>query len=259
MGAPQQALLAGSGFTPAGLFTGGTTGVFYDFTDPATLFSDTSRTTLSTVGGQIRGVTDKSGTGQHLSTASTTILRQAGTKFNYASFPGNVDGFTVTTAVGSAAGFFWCVGVRPANVASATQCALEAQYGPSTQAITQAATVGSSGLIQHLTFATDFTSVAASSANSLIVDATDYAISGYRTTTVTKGRIDGVEVATAANTKNPNSNASAPLIVGSGFRGTTTGNQVRWNGRIYAALFVNRQLTAPELVDTEAWFMAHRG
>jgi hypothetical protein len=201
MGAPQQALLAGSGFTPAGLFTGGTTGVFYDFTDPATLFSDTSRTTLSTVGGQIRGVTDK----------------------------------------------------------SATQCALEAQYGPSTQAITQAATVGSSGLIQHLTFATDFTSVAASSANSLIVDATDYAISGYRTTTVTKGRIDGVEVATAANTKNPNSNASAPLIVGSGFRGTTTGNQVRWNGRIYAALFVNRQLTAPELVDTEAWFMAHRG
>ena len=53
-------------FTPADLFTGSETGVFYDVSDLSTLFQDSAGTTPVTVAGQPVGLMlEKSGNGNH--------------------------------------------------------------------------------------------------------------------------------------------------------------------------------------------------
>lgn len=67
-------------FDPASLFGGSDEGYFFDISDLSTVFSDTARTTLASVDGPVKGVTDKSGKGHHLAWVSgnTLTLRQSG-------------------------------------------------------------------------------------------------------------------------------------------------------------------------------------
>lgn len=67
-------------FDPASLFGGSDEGYFFDISDLSTVFSDTARTTLASVDGPVKGVTDKSGKGHHMAWVSgnTLTLRQSG-------------------------------------------------------------------------------------------------------------------------------------------------------------------------------------
>jgi hypothetical protein len=86
-------------FDPASLFDAGQKGFWYDYTDIATLWADTARTTPATVGNPIRAVTDKSGNNNHLTTASSgvsPILRQDANNIYYAEFDVTDDNMTAT-------------------------------------------------------------------------------------------------------------------------------------------------------------------
>ena len=88
---------------PANLFADSETGAWYDIQDLDTLWSDTARTTPAVVDGAVRAVSDKSGNGNHLTTASSgvaAILRQDGTQY-YLDFDGTDDNFTTTIAFGA--------------------------------------------------------------------------------------------------------------------------------------------------------------
>lgn len=67
-------------FDPATLFGPTDDGYFFDISDLSTLFSDTARTTAAVVNGPVKGVTDKSGKGHHMTWVSgnTLTLRQSG-------------------------------------------------------------------------------------------------------------------------------------------------------------------------------------
>lgn len=67
-------------FDPATLFGPTDEGYFFDISDLSTLFSDTARTTPAVVDGPVKGITDKSGKGHHMTWVSgnTLTLRQSG-------------------------------------------------------------------------------------------------------------------------------------------------------------------------------------
>lgn len=67
-------------FDPATLFGPSDDGYFFDISDLSTLFSDTARTTAAVVDGPVKGITDKSGKGHHMTWVSgnTLTLRQSG-------------------------------------------------------------------------------------------------------------------------------------------------------------------------------------
>lgn len=67
-------------FDPATLFGPTDEGYFFDISDLSTLFSDTARTTAAVVDGPVKGITDKSGKGHHMTWVSgnTLTLRQSG-------------------------------------------------------------------------------------------------------------------------------------------------------------------------------------
>jgi hypothetical protein len=57
----------------------------------------------------------------------------------------------------------------------------------------------------------------------------------------------------------PASNAASKIGLGSGWTNTATQNQRIVTGRIYAALFINKVLTAQEIADLENWLYAKAG
>src|SRR6188768_628800 len=78
-------------WTPLALFQAGGAGGYYDFSRADTLFANTGFTVPAVVGGPVQGVLDLSGTGMHLTSSLTTIIRQA----NYATFPGTASPYSL--------------------------------------------------------------------------------------------------------------------------------------------------------------------
>lgn len=69
----------GGAFDPASRFAGGQQGVWVDLNDFSTLWQDTARTTPVTAAGQtVRGITDKSGRGNHLTNPTGWVLSADG-------------------------------------------------------------------------------------------------------------------------------------------------------------------------------------
>ncbi len=247
----------GSSFSPPSLFSGGTNGGYYDFTDASTLYSDTGFTTPSSTDGQIRGVVDLSGNGNNLTTATTTILMRAGT---YADFPGAVVGFArnFTGGLGSSSGWTALAAIRPSSIGATGQW-MDADYsnGATTriaQAIWTDSTQGSLAFYGGGTGSTNKSTTAAG-----ISAGSDYVLTHIFSTTALTLRKNGSQTTQLTfGAVVPNSGV-AFFGLGSGWTGTAVQDQRRCTGRMYAALFINRQLTATELSDVEASFMKKAG
>lgn len=249
-------------FTPAGLFGGGDTGAFFDFTSAATLFSDTARTTLATVGGQVRGITDLSGTGRHLQTVSTTILRQQDTGVDYVDFPGAVEGFVgVDGPLNSSSGMFSIVSIRP-TTPSVQGNVLDMEQPRSGQPkVGQTLLIGAPPNFIPFSSCWDNTSAVQDAAFNL--SGTQFT-SGVKATMASEKLASSIDIRLNGTVINTNSSITTPsavntlngFAVGSGYAGTSSANFRQYLGRIYAVLFINRVLTSTEQSNLQTWFAA---
>ena len=259
MSAIQQVLLAGGGpsFNPTSIFGGSDKGGFYDFTDSATLWSNSARSTPASIGGQIQGVTDLSGKGNHLATSSSTILMQSG----YADFPGGVSGLGAAVASpGSSAGHTCIVAFRPGSV-TGNQSLFDCDYANLTaDRVSQTLLIATTSLYS-LAFTGTAGANTVSTAASGIASGTDYYATMWRSTSEHVTRLNGALIQnTTASTANPAvGTAQSKWVIGSAYAGTTNPTQRYYTGRIYAALFINRQLTSGELSDLENYFRIKAG
>lgn len=232
-------------FDPLSMFASGEAGGYYDFTDPASLFSDLGRTTPATMGGDVQGVTDKSGNGRHLSGAGSTVMGAGFTSISASHY------FTVAAgAVGGLAGYFMMIGFRPTAV-SGTQALVGADWLGSR--VAQALTINA-GAAFALTFNSDASSNADVSGGVLTAGA-DYTMSLYRSPTVEDLRVNGVVVATAARAKAPQAVSPGTIAIGVDGQGTNTPSRA-FAGRLYAMMFIDRLPTGDELIALNAWFGA---
>jgi hypothetical protein len=244
-------------FDPASLFAG-TAGGFWDFTDPNAVFSDSARTTLATVGGQIQGVTDKSGNGRHLSGAATTILLGNTGGLNYGQWPTSggpslsVLAGTNST-VGGSAGWEGFAAFHPDNVTQQGNIfEMDALGSRVSQAILVAGTT-----VYGLTFNADGSFDPAGLSGGTMVAGGDYVAGVERSPTYLNLRLNKTQVATLAETKNPAQFSSGAIVFGAGYEGTSTPAYRFYTGRIYAALIISRLLTTAERDNLETWMYAH--
>lgn len=64
---------ASAPWTPASLYAASEQGTWLSLRDESTLFTDAARTTPAAAGGQIGGITDKSGNGAHAAQATSSF------------------------------------------------------------------------------------------------------------------------------------------------------------------------------------------
>jgi len=245
-------------FTPVDLFTAvpGVGGGYWDFTDPLTLFSDTARTTPATLGGSVRGVTDLSGIGRHLSTATTTILRRAG-MIEFPAAAGFVGLATATGQTGSATGWTACVAVKAGTPLVAGQWMDSdlsgAQCGQNLYADSNC---------QCIPMAPAGVPVASGYSTQSIANGQKYVQTGICTLTSSVVRVNkafGAQTTRASSV--PANNANGRIGLGSGWIGTGTQNQRSCNNAssMICALMINRVLTPTEIDNLENYFSAKAG
>jgi hypothetical protein len=252
-------LVKGLPFDPASLFAG-TEGGFWDFTDSATVFSDSARTTSSTIGGAIKGVTDKSGNGRHLQTAASTILRQNGGGHDYASFPGgsiaalNTPNFTA----GALGGYTCVIGVRnTGSTANQNYALVDSDISTGANRLAQVLFFwGGGGYETTTSWNSDGTlNGTTQTATPHLPPSGDHVVTVQRTPTLESIRVDGTQTISQVMTKNARVSAanSGAVAIGGAWWGTSTPINGVFIGRIYAALMIYRALTAGELANLEAW------
>jgi hypothetical protein len=244
-------------FDIASLFYGYPGGA-WDFTDPASLWSDTSRTTLATVGGKVQGVTDKSGNGKHLSTGQTGILRQTGTTGSYLDFPGSGTCYVAAggtlTQIGDTRGWSAFTAWRAPPNFTAQRTLMDMDEASSRVA----QTLADWGQLYTLTFNSDGTNTSGKYAGTAWAVSTDHIGGVIRSPTYERLRLDRSQVNNLTVSKNPRQFSTGTLAVGHTYAGTSSASSPHL-GRMYAAVYLGRIPSTAELARIEDWLAARAG
>lgn len=252
-----------AGGDPATIFAGGDTGGLWDFTNAATLYADTARTTLATLDGPALGVTDLSGKGYHLDGAAT--VRRAG--YLESGVAHRLGRTASGTLVGSTAGFTGYCAFRLASLTgSSGGDAHSALLGADrfNARVAQALVVTQPGQLFDLRFYGQFDNNDSTSGAVDISAGVDYYASVETTSTeITlrrNGVITGTPLTTVARTCSFHSNGG--LWIGCDENGSASGpvfRRLAVGSRLYAALWINRPITTQERTDLNAWFANRAG
>lgn len=242
---------AGGGWTPAELFVGGHVGAYWDFTDPGSLWSNAGRTIPASINGQVQGVTDLSGNGNHLSTTTTTILRQTG----YTYFPGGVDGFNTGALAGPPSeGWTGAFAVRSESTAD-HQAWLDADLA--SNRLAQALHLTLPGPSPFCLYFHSAGNTSFDGAGIAFDSDAAYVVSVSPTAQMLRANKSTVNSLTAAPTLNTPS--SFYLGVGSSWLGTSDKIFRRAKGRAYAVFFIRRILSESERDALENWLYSKAG
>lgn len=225
----------------------GYNGGFYNFTDPSTLWADTSRTTPATVGGYVRGVTDLSGNGLHLSTSSTDrfVLEQAGSQYYVRCIGGSgTSAFVTATGVlGSSSGHSQIAFYRAGGH---TQAMALVAADNSSARLTQGITLNTGatyGAITSTYFDVSTITHTVSESTSRIAGR-DHLASVVVTTAGGQAWIDGGLVSTLVDAQTLGaSNSSARLTVAGSELGTPTPTSQIFVGALYVVGLIGRPLS----------------
>jgi hypothetical protein len=251
----------GAGWTPRELFTGGHPGGWWDIQDISSMFQDNG-TTPAAVGSVVARINDKSGNGNHLyNTASgwQPILRQqnglyyfehsgsgqfSGQRLHSGSYgsPGNM----VHTTTGR-----WtaCATVRPGNGGAILDGDLNAnrigQYLGISDSV--ASTLGFDG--------DPYSDTAASVT---LNTSTNYVLTGASKSSSLECYANKQTDGTSVNSAMTHSGSTIFTLGASGGGGLGSTFYAHFNGRIYQAFFIGRELTALEQATLET-FMGNKG
>jgi len=237
-------------FNPADLFAGGHGGVFYDFSNPATLWADFNRTVPAGIGGMVCGVTDLSGNNRHLSTGNNNILMQTGC-LEFPNIAGNIGFQTPFATLGNAAGFTLGYAFRVADLVNSYSF-VDGDYG--SLRVFQSY---QSGATFVMAAATGAGYKFCSDSGGMLPNTTHVAVSTVTPTAITIRR-NGAQTGLLAYGATTLAAQVAPFGVGGAWLGLTAQNQQYARGRLGAAFFINRVLTAPEIAQLEAWLESKR-
>ena len=251
----------GPSFYPTSLFSSGEKGLFYDFSDMASLFQDVAGTTPITASGQLGArINDKSGNGNY-ATQSNVALRsqflQAG-GLSYMSLDGVDDEWATSAAMalGGADIVTVCAGVRKLNDAAGSICESAPNISSSPGSIILFSGTGGlgTGYTSTARGAAAYSSIqgafSSASGDDTSVLYSTHSISGDLST-LRKNGIDG-----ASGVADKGSGGFSDLVLYIGGRGS---GGIQFYGYIYSLLIIARSLTTTERSQLEAWTAVKSG
>ncbi len=245
---------------PAEFFIGGYDGFYVDLSNPANLFSDTARTTPAVIDGDVKGITDLSGKGRHLTTAQAGFLRKGDGVY----FPGAlVDTFaSPSLTLGSPEGQTMVVAFQTEGGNNqptySGQMLIGGDYSPASNLIFQFAASMTTGVPVSASLSVwneSGGSAYAAATPTLVAKDGNYLVSAQVAATDTIIRLDGTEQARTMSVHAPKSRF-IPVCLGSTFGVTASPRYAPFKGRIYAALLINRVLKPEELAALEEYLQA---
>ena len=251
----------GPSFYPTSLFSSGEKGLFYDFSDMASLFQDVAGTTPITASGQLSArINDKSGNGNYATQSNVAwcpqFLQAGG--LSYMSLDGVDDEWATSAAMalGGADILTICAGVRKLNNAAGIVCESNPNVVASPGAIMLFSGVGSLGTGYTSTARGDATytssqgAFSSASGDDKSVLYSTHSISGDLSTL----RKNGIAGASSVDDKGSGSFADHVLYIGG--RGS---GSIQFYGHIYSLLIIARSLTTTERSQLEAWTAVKAG
>lgn len=224
-------------FDPVVFWTG-QTGGFWNFADAANLWSNTARTTPASIDGSVNGVTDLSGLGNHLTSASAYPFTM---KSGHCL--ANQDGAMITINVISM-GLYTSFALVRTNTMGTAQSVVDSDYGTGNR-VSQNLYITSSNVLGSYIFGYSSPSVIMPSPT--LVTATDY----YASVAVNNSSAD---LRIAGSTYNSGTGGTlagglAPVAIGASFGGTLTPQFQDFTGRIYCAGWIGKKCTLSEIQD----------